>query len=512
MNADRQVSRGSDEPDWPTLVPLDNTATLPAFPLHALPPELAEWASATAVATQVPVDLPALLALAVVSTLCAKRFELEVRPGWVEPLNIYVAIAMDPGERKSAVFRSAIAPILMHERTVGGEMAAEIAAANTKREIRDREYKRALDVAAKSGDPSDAQVAQELGIELAATRSPVVPRHFADDVTPEQLAILLSQYGGRMGVFSSEGGIFDTLAGRYSDGIANLDLVLKAHSGDHFRVDRIKREPVQIASPALTVALTVQPTIISGLTQRADFRGRGLLGRFLYSMPRSLVGFRDQCPPPVEPRVHANYEGLLLRLVGGEARRDEAGEIQPETLSLVPETLELFTAAGAELEPKLAPGGELECIRDLATKHVGLLARIAGLLHLANSENGIPGAVGIPVSIGEKSLLLSDYLLSHALAAYQLMGADPAIGGAKKVLAWAQRAGLAVFSKRDAWQACKGFFKEARDLDAPLQTLVEHGYLQALEPPKRTGPGAPPSPRFALNPCARNPHNPRKGR
>jgi hypothetical protein len=54
-------------------------------------------------------------------------------------------------------------------------------------------------------------------------------------VTPETLAVMMRQQDGRMGVISPEGGLFAILAGRYSSGTPNLDLVLKAWSGDPVR-------------------------------------------------------------------------------------------------------------------------------------------------------------------------------------------------------------------------------------------------------------------------------------
>ena len=71
---------------------------------------------------------------------------------------------------------------------------------------------------------------------------PVAPQYLVDDVTPEKLADLLGEHGERMGVLSAEGGIFQVIAGRYSEGRADgLDLFLKGHSGDYLPIDRIGR-------------------------------------------------------------------------------------------------------------------------------------------------------------------------------------------------------------------------------------------------------------------------------
>jgi hypothetical protein len=44
--------------------------------------------------------------------------------------------------------------------------------------------------------------------------------------------------GGRMAIISAEGGLFDILAGRYSNGVPALDVWLKGHAGDPLRIDR----------------------------------------------------------------------------------------------------------------------------------------------------------------------------------------------------------------------------------------------------------------------------------
>lgn len=51
--------------------------------------------------------------------------------------------------------------------------------------------------------------------QAKAIEVPVLPRLVADDVTPEAAASLLADHGGRLAIISAEGGIFDTMAGRY---------------------------------------------------------------------------------------------------------------------------------------------------------------------------------------------------------------------------------------------------------------------------------------------------------
>ncbi len=88
--------------------------------------------------------------------------------------------------------------------------------------------------AAKENDDSKAQeLAREAAdIEAELPDIPMQPQIWTSDATPERLGGLLAEHGECMAWLSSEGGIFDLLQGRYSNGIPNLDLVLKSHSGD----------------------------------------------------------------------------------------------------------------------------------------------------------------------------------------------------------------------------------------------------------------------------------------
>ena len=126
---------------------------------------------------------------------------------------------------------------------------------------------------ASNGNELMAQVAE---LELSLPQVPVAPRLWTQDVTPERLGALLAEHGERIALLSDEGGIFDVLAGRYNNGVANLDLFLQAHAGAAVRVDRGSRPPVILRNPALTFAISPQPDVLESLSDKPGFRGRGV--------------------------------------------------------------------------------------------------------------------------------------------------------------------------------------------------------------------------------------------
>ena len=541
-DAVRPLARPGDDsarPPWKHPLPLyDRQGGVP-FPVHALGTSLREWVEAEAGATQTPPDLAAVVALATLSACVSKKFEVEIRPGWREPLNTYWLVALDPGNRKSAVFRDAVRPILDFEQQLAEKLRDTVQAALVKREIKQRELKRAIDVAARSGLPTDRQQAAELAIEFERERVPVIPRLVVDDVTPERLAAMLAEQGGRLALLSAEGGLFEVAGGRYSDGVPNLDVLLKSHPGDDLRVDRIGRAPVHVRHPALTLGVAVQPEVIRELARKPVFRGSGLLARIFYSLPESTVGRREACPPPVAALVSERYHQLctaLLRI--DEARVD--GELTPAPLNFSSEACRRIEQFSRELEPRLGPGCELSPICDWANKLAGGIARVAALLHLAelashcghsgncgkpdrttaeglNDHSGYSGNYGrenkdqIEVEAVDRAILIGRYLLTHAQAAFALMGTDPEIENARQLLSWIRSFKISRFTKRDAWQATRGRFKKASELDPPLSLLVEHGYLAEDQQPDRPGQGRKPSPAFTVNPYTHNSQNTHNG-
>lgn len=473
---------------------------LPPFPVEALPAWLRRFVEAEAEATQTPPDLAGMLALAVCAAAGAKKAEVLVRPGWREPLNLFVVVALPPGNRKSAVFRDMTAPLLAFEREQGQTLAPEIARATSERKILEARLAKLQAEAAKA-KPEDAAApvreAGEVAAELDAFKVPARPRLVADDCSPERLAGLLAEHGGRMAVMSPEGDVFDLMAGRYGNG-PNFGVYLRGHAGDDLRVDRINRPPEYVEKPALTLGLAVQPEVLRGLLDKPGFRGRGLLARFLYSLPSSNVGRRRVSPEPVPISVRATYERAILALLALPWGTGEDGNPAAHVLRLSPGASKVFGILEQALEPRLAPLADLGTIADWGSKLAGAAARIAGVLHLAANVDR-PWAVEISDETMAGATLLADYLTAHAKAAFGEMGADPAIDGARYILEWIERKALETFTKRDAHYALQSCFRRAAELDAPLAVLAERGFIRE-KPVERPGPGRKPSPVFEVNP------------
>ncbi len=457
-----------------------------------------DFVMAEAEATQTPPDLAAMLSLAVCAAAVAKKVEVQVRDQWLEPVNLFTVTVLEPGNRKSAVFSHTTAPLREFEAQLIEQERPEIARQLARRRQRERQMKALEEKAAKKGDTEAGQEAEEIAVELATTPEPALPRLIVDDATSEKLGAMLAEQGGRIASMSPEGGVFDLMAGLYSkSGMPQFGVYLMGHAGDDLCVDRICRKGERVKRPALTMGLAIQATVLEGLLENAAFRGRGLLARFLYSLPESRIGSRKIEPAPVPESVSQAYNNVVWRLC--ELPRDAS---QPQYLQLAGDAWVLLRKFMEKLEPELGAGGELDCAQDWGSKLAGAVARIAGVMHCIIHACDEPWLHQLAATTMQSAIEIGHYAVIHALAAFEAMRADKGVSDAQYLLQWIERHGKTEFAKSEAQQHGKRRFKQASDIDAPLALLVSHNYIR-LRPAEKRGPGRPASPTYEVNPAFR---------
>jgi len=96
-----------------------------------------------------------------------------------------------------------------------------------------------------------------------------------------------------------------------------------------------------------------------------------------------------------------------------------------------------------------AGSGDLAQLAGWAAKLAGATCRLAGLLHLAGHlRDGWARPIGADTFAD--AVLLADYLIEHARAVFDLMGADPRVDDARWLLDWINRTNRIQFTRRDA--------------------------------------------------------------
>lgn len=479
----RTAAADIDPEEWAPPIPLGDTDDVPGFPTEALPDWIGNYAHAVADEVQVAVDLPALMAIVALSLANAGRYKVEVTPnGWQEQLNLYIVVALPPSAGKSPVVNKMLGAIHTHELDTRRDLEERMEHVALKRRIIEKAMKRAED----KGDATEAMRCLD---ELMQCPLPVVPRFIADDATPEALAQLMSEQGGRMALISTEGGPFDIMAGRYSER-ANLDVYLKAWGGDQLRVDRINRPAIVIPNPTLTVGLTVQPHVISALAAKDEFKGRGLTARMMYSVPTDFVGYRDLLTVPTSnPALRHHYDQRMMAML-----RPPVPAV-PDLITLGPAARTLFMGWRQSLENRRRPDGDLRPMAEWSTKLESSVIRVAGLLALCDDTTTISETAM------NRAIAIGTYWLQHAKVVHDMWQVDPRIAAARKIVDWLALLGEDEFSVRDLYSALRRTFPSADDTREPLALLTERGWIRPLfDGPLVLGRRGKDSPRYAINP------------
>lgn len=489
-------TRQQPDAEWAAPIKFEQPAR-PEFPVEVFPPWIRTFVSEVAEALQVPVDLPAMLALVVLAAALSKKAIIRRDNSWVEPLNIYVIVVLPPASRKSAVFKMATGPITVYEKEL-----IEAARISVKRDISDRVVKenRIKNLQAKLAKldlkPAEAQQCQEqlnmLSDELASVKEAALPRLVADNATPEKLASLLSQNEGKIAVLSAEGDVIDIMAGRYAKGNADIGIFLKGHAGDIHYVDRQGRPSECIQDPAITLGLAVQPDVLSSMMDNPSFRGRGLVGRFLYSVPANEIGRRG-LTAEVNVELREAYNQNIRALL-------EADFLFDDVIDLSEEARAVFDSFSITIEKRLGDHEDLGGIQDWAGKLAGATLRIAGLLHVADYVGKV-NADRVGVETMRSAIQLAGYLIEHAKAAFGCVGGKAA-SDAQILLTWIAKrvkessAKPVTFTRSEISEGVRRSIP-AKALDGPLKDLVERGYLERIFRVKQKGR---PAELFAANP------------
>jgi hypothetical protein len=430
--------------------------------------------------------------LAALSTAIGARLRI-VLDSHTEQGNLYLLSVLGSGNRKSETVSQIAAPLYAHQKARQDAMIPIIREAENRKRVLEKRLDKLEKKAADTDDPVERdtllQGCDELLKEIEAHPVPPVPKYLVDNITLERLGETMADNDERAAILSAEGGFFKILGGLYnSKGNTNIDLILKAHTGDAWSSDRIGRGSQSMLHPALTLGLAVQPDVLEEIGRNSEFRERGLSARLLYAWCQSKAGYRTLQAFPVSAILTDVYHQRILSLMAIEGQHE---------LTLTPEAQAIWNGFYADVEPLLRPGADLHHLIDWGSKLPGAVARIAGLLHFA--EHGREG-IGKPIS-GEsvsKACYLGDYFTEHAKAAFGLMKEDARLAVARKILSYIKRhrpksfRGVHLFDHTNC--ACMD------DIIPALTILIERGYIREIGKVDSKKPGRPASQIYEVNP------------
>lgn len=310
--------------------------------------------------TETPLELPAGMIFAVIATCIQGRIKCQIKPGYSEPLSFWTVTPMDPGTRKSQVLKRVTKPLADWEQRQKNILKPSINKRRIEREntialIKSMRTKYAKAKSIDRQEIEDEIIGEQEGMEPEI----VAPQLWAQDSTPENTAMIMAKNQERIAVIAAEGGILDTLGGRYNNGVANLDLYLQAYFGDPVKVNRVNRDDIFLNDPALSMGLLPQPNVIKSLGAKAEFTGRGFMGRPLYFIPKSNLGFRTLETYPIPEQTKNDYTQTIEALLKIKPIEHDDGTTEPHILHLSKEAFQEWFDFARAIEKEMATGGAL---------------------------------------------------------------------------------------------------------------------------------------------------------
>lgn len=492
-----QQNNASSNNEWTPPLPLPEGVSLLPWPSAVFPEPFEMFVQELSRATETPIELAAMVTLSTVATLAQNKYEVQVKEDYSEPLNIWTATVLPPASRKTKVYTVTTKPLRDWETEQKTLMEPTIVTLESKKKTLDARIKHLRGNAARAKNEQEFQQQQILieELEKEIQETPAYPQIWTGDITPEHLGTIMAANGEAMAILSDEGGVFDILSGLYSDGKANIDLFLQSHAASPVRVDRGSRPPIILQRPVLTLGLTIQPHTLSTICKNKTFRGRGLLGRFLYVIPKSNIGKRKLDIPSMTAEVKIQYEKKIKSIF----KHHFDSNNHPDRITKIPLNPEAYSKwlEYAKLVESLMGEeiGLLSHITDWAGKLPGAVARISGLLHVMRHADTSPMECEIVLEDMEAAVKISHCLVNHALAVFDLIEKDCSLEIAQLIIRWLKENRFQDFTFRKCQRKFRRYKKDS--LRSGIDLLKEHEYLKEWQLKPEAGR---PSDVFDVNP------------
>jgi hypothetical protein len=483
-----RIDAGQDE-CWPEPERLRNDLPpVPTFDPELLPSSLRPMVEDIANRMQVPIDLPAVSAVATLAGVCGRRALIQPKQHdpWTVVPNLWGAIVGGPGMKKSPVIENTTAPAKALESEWREQHADDM------REYEGAQERAKLDAAVwqesyKPARKSNGDIPEKPRAELA---QPSQRRLIATDATFEMLHQLLAE--NRAGLFVLRDELSGWLAslerqGRESERAFYLEC-WNGNSG--FTVDRIGRGSIHVEHCCVSLFGSIQPGRLRAYLADALRDGPsndGLIQRF------QLMVWPDMKPDWEYTDSVANA-GAMKGAEQAYRRIASLDEEKPELLKFDPPAQALFVEWVTSLENQVRSLDVSSIMQAHLAKYQKLMPALALLFSLADV-----GLEPIALQYAQKAADWCDYLAHHAKRVYASRIAPERAAAITLSLrlmkGWNKEAGR--FTIRDVYQndwAGLGTPDEAR---AAVRVLEEAAWVR-LEPSR--GETGRPSEIYAINP------------
>ena len=423
---------------WPEPYPLTAKIVPEPYPLDALPSSVRAAVAEVHGFVKAPEALVASSALGAISLAVQALYDMKRADKLSGPSGTYFITIADSGERKSTCdtfFSKEIRQYELEQAEIVKPLLKEFEAAIEAWKANREGIKEAIRAAAKAGNDTKALDMRLREMEQEKPEAPRVPKLIYSDATPEALKWSLAKVWPSGGVMTSEGGIVFGAHGMGKESVMrNLSTLNQLWDGAAIQTERRSTESFTVQGARLTIALQVQEATLRAFFDQSGTlaRGSGFLARFLVAWPESTQGLRPFTDPPdAWPNLEA-FNRRITSILGRPAPIGPDGTLSPSMLAFTPAGKAAWIAFHDRVESELRNGGNLQDVRDVASKIADNAARLAAQFHVFE---GVAGDLVGPDSF-EAARRVTEWHLHEAKRFFGELALPTALANAARLETW----------------------------------------------------------------------------
>jgi hypothetical protein len=453
-------------------IPLQREITPPPdFPVEALGPVLGDAAKKMSEVIQAPIAICGQSILAATALAIQGHADIFIDGRKFPTSNFFLTIG-ESGERKSAVDNQALRPHREHQKKLKNDFDLQIKTYQNATEV----YKKSKEDALKKEKGREAKT---LAINSLGEppKPPLEPIFITEEPTYEGLVKLLSNGQPSIGLFSDEGGRFIGGHGM------NNDNLLKTAAGlsslwDGKPITRVRAGDgnTLLYGRRLTFHLMLQPGVAQLMLANAVLEDQGILSRNLISFPQSTAGTRKYVSIDLsQAKEMKDYWATIQNILDTPypLESGKSNELEPTILRLTDDAKKLWVNFHNRIESLLGKDGDLAPIKGFANKAPEHVARISGILTLADN---IKSSV-IDYNHMAAAINLVTYYINEAIRLFGTGANDPQIAVADALLKWLQKRSESIITLVEIYQYGPNSIRNAKTARKLMQILVEHGWV-----------------------------------
>jgi len=371
------------------------------FPVEIFPAKIQEIIETTHEAVFYPNDYTASSILFACSVALGNTIKLRTKKTFINQATIFIAIIGNAGAVKSHPLKFPLAPLEEEDKKNFYEYKQDL-----------KKYEVVLDMTK----------AQRIENKVSDDTKPILTQILIDDITPESLLSTHQNNKRGLGLYKDELISWIKDMNRYNSG-SEQELWLKIWSGGNAKINRLSREVNFITNTFISVAGTIQPSVLATLAQGGR-NDNGFMNRILFAYPPNSkkANFSDT---EIPDELINNYSEIIQKIMNIETEYDEFINIKSKVIEYSSEAYNRFKEwfdFNASLINSFSDNDHP--IKSIFTKFDLYISRLALILQTLfyASDNETIGYVGLKSVEG--AIKLVEYFRMSAVKVYLTINAE----------------------------------------------------------------------------------------